>query len=137
MTDEDIQKVYAIVIALAPPMSSLSPIQVEVWIDLANGYVCRKRFKGDYYKAVALYALHLMLLDGAMKNASDSVESMGRRVSSFSLSGEFSQTFSDASRTSDAKDTLTQTPWGKMYRALLRKNGGSLGIITGLRGGCR
>lgn len=137
MTEEEIQKVYEILVALAPPMSSISPVQVKTWISLAEDYVCRKRFKAAYYKAVALYALHLMLLDGALKNASDSVETMGRRVTSFSLSGEFSQTFSDASRTSDPKDTLTQTPWGKMYRALLRKNGGSLGIITASRGGCR
>lgn len=136
MTEQETQEAYNILVALAPPMQNLNPEQVKVWIDLASDFVCKKKFKGKYLKAVALYALHLMVLDGAMKQSNESVESMGRRVTSFSLSGEFSQTFGDVSK-SNSSDILEQTPWGKMYRALLRKSGGGMGLLTGYRAGCR
>lgn len=137
MTQQDIDDVYEMLIGLAPPFAKVEPSQVKVWISFAEDFVCEKKLKTKFKKALALYTLHMMVLDGAFKDITDSVESMGRRVSSFSLSGEFSQTFSDATRTSEAGDVLTQTPWGKMYRALIRKSGGRMGLLTGLRGGCR
>ena len=135
MSEEELQEFYVILVSLAPPMQNINPTQIKVWIDLASDYVCKSKFKSRYHKAVALYALHLMVLDGAMKQGTESVESMTRRVTSFSLSGEFSQTFGDVSKTT-SNDVLEQTPWGKMYRALLRKSGGGMGLMTGLRRGC-
>ncbi|WP_236528161.1 DUF4054 domain-containing protein, partial [Escherichia coli] len=83
-------------------------------------FVSPSRFGDSYYKALALYTLHLMVLDGAMKQDGDSVESYSQRVSSFSLTGEFSQTFDRVSSDSTGKE-IRQTPWGKMYEILLKK----------------
>ena len=135
MDENEIEEVYAIVIAIAPPMVNVNPEQVKFWIGMAEDFVCKSKFNSRYKKAVALYALHLMTLDGAMKQSKDSVESMSRKVTSFSLSGEFSQTFGDVSKTT-SNDVLEQTPYGKMYRALLRRSGGGIGLMTGLRRGC-
>lgn len=122
---EQIQKI-------APPMKQIDPDLLTAWIELAEEFVCKKRFKDSYTKAVALYTLHLMTLDGAMKQEGESVESYSQRVASFSLSGEFSQTFDRVSADSSGKE-IRQTPWGKMYEALNRKRGGGFGLVTGLR----
>lgn len=131
MNNEILEQIYK----LAPPMQKIDPAIIDAWIELAVEFVCKKRFKDSYVKAVALYTLHLMTLDGAMKQESESVESYSRRVASFSLTGEFSQTFDRVSSDSSG-DQLLQTPWGKMYDALMRKRGGRFGIITGLRRRC-
>lgn len=60
---------------------------------MAKMFVCESKFGDQYDKALALYTLHLMTLEGALKTEKDSVESYTQRVASFSLSGEFSQTF--------------------------------------------
>lgn len=119
---------------LAPPMRQLDPELLTAWIELAQEFVCEKRFKDAYAKAVALYTLHLMTLDGAMKQEGESVDSYSRRVASFSLSGEFSQTFDRVSADASGKE-IRQTPWGKMYETLNRKKGGGFGLVSGLR--CR
>ena len=128
MTDDVIVQI----IKLAPPMKQVDPELLVAWIELAESFVCEKRFKTDYNKALALYTLHLMTLDGAMKQDGESVESYSRRVASFSLSGEFSQTFDRVSADSSGKE-IRQTPWGKMYEVLNRKKGGGFGLVSGLR----
>lgn len=123
------------IVKLAPPMQQVDPDLIVAWIELAKEFVCKKRFKNSYPKAVALYTLHLMTLDGAMKQEGESVESYSRRVASFTLTGEFSQTFDRISSDASGKQ-IRQTPWGKMYEVLNRKNGGGFGLVTGLRRRC-
>lgn len=118
---------------LAPPMKKVDPSLLSAWIDLAKEFVCVNRFGDSYNKAVALYTLHLMTLDGAMKQEGESVESYSRRVASFALSGEFSQTFDRVSSSHGDMRTIRQTPWGKMYDVLNRKKGGGFGLITGYK----
>lgn len=131
MNDDILNQIYK----LAPPMAKVNPEIIEAWIELAVEFVCKKRFKDSYVKAVALYTLHLMTLDGAMKQENESVESYSRRVASFSLTGEFSQTF-DRVSASNSGDQLMQTPWGKMYDTLSRRRGGRFSLMTGLRRRC-
>ena len=126
------QDVIDQIVKLAPPFAEVDPALLQAWIELAEEFVCKKRFKDSYTKAVALYTLHLMTLDGAMKQEGESVESYSQRVASFSLTGEFSQTFDRVSFDSSGKE-IRQTPWGKMYEALNRKRGGGFGLVTGLR----
>ncbi len=123
------------IVKLAPPMRQVDPDLIVAWIELAKEFVCKKRFKNSYPKAVALYTLHLMTLDGAMKQEGESVESYSRRVASFTLTGEFSQTFDRISSDTSGKQ-IRQTPWGKMYEVLNRKHGGGFGLVTGLRRRC-
>jgi hypothetical protein len=123
------------IVKLAPPMKQVDPDLIVAWIELAKEFVCKKRFKNSYPKAVALYTLHLMTLDGAMKQEGESVESYSRRVASFTLTGEFSQTFDRISSDTSGKQ-IRQTPWGKMYEVLNRKHGGGFGLVTGLRRRC-
>lgn len=123
------------IVKLAPPMQQVDPDLIVAWIELAKEFVCKKRFKNSYPKAVALYTLHLMTLDGAMKQEGESVESYSRRVASFTLTGEFSQTFDRISSDTSGKQ-IRQTPWGKMYEVLNRKHGGGFGLVTGLRRRC-
>ncbi|ECV1122721.1 DUF4054 domain-containing protein [Salmonella enterica subsp. enterica serovar 4,12:i:-] len=123
------------IVKLAPPMQQVDPDLIVAWIELAKEFVCKKRFKNSYQKAVALYTLHLMTLDGAMKQEGESVESYSRRVASFTLTGEFSQTFDRISSGTSGKQ-IRQTPWGKMYEVLNRKHGGGFGLVTGLRRRC-
>lgn len=123
------------IVKLAPPMQQVDPDLIVAWIELAKEFVCKKRFKNSYPKAVALYTLHLMTLDGAMKQECESVESYSRRVASFTLTGEFSQTFDRISSDTSGKQ-IRQTPWGKMYEVLNRKHGGGFGLVTGLRRRC-
>lgn len=126
------QDVIDQIVKLAPPFAEVDPALLQAWVELAEEFVCKKRFKDSYTKAVALYTLHLMTLDGAMKQEGESVESYSQRVASFSLTGEFSQTFDRVSSDSSGKE-IRQTPWGKMYEALNRKRGGGFGLVTGLR----
>lgn len=126
------QDVINQIVRLAPPFAEVDPALLQAWIELAEEFVCKKRFKDSYTKAVALYTLHIMTLDGAMKQEGESVESYSQRVASFSLTGEFSQTFDRVSSDSSGKE-IRQTPWGKMYEALNRKRGGGFGLVTGLR----
>lgn len=120
------------IIRLAPPMKEVDANLLAAWIELAGDFVCEKRFKDKYPRALALYALHLMTLDGAMKQEGESVDSYSRRVASFSLNGEFSQTFDRVSNDTSGK-SIRSTPWGKMYENLNRKNGGGFGLVSGLR----
>uniref|UniRef100_A0A6M5C991 Uncharacterized protein n=1 Tax=Vibrio phage Vc1 TaxID=1480731 RepID=A0A6M5C991_9CAUD len=53
---------------LAPAFKKVDPALLEAWIELAEDFVCRDRFGDKYNRAVALYTLHLMTLDGAMKS---------------------------------------------------------------------
>lgn len=120
--------------AIAPPMRGVNAGILAAWIDMAKEFVCANRFGSSYIRAVALYTLHLMTLDGAMKQENESVESYSRRIASFSLSGEFSQTFDRVS--ANHENQLMQTPWGKMYNILNKKKGGGFGLITGLHRRC-
>ena len=129
MNDEILEEITR----LAPPMKQVDPMLIEAWIELAREMVCAKRFKSSYNKALALYTLHLMTLDGAMKQEGDGVDSYSQRVSSFSLNGEFSQTFDRVSASDSSEKQIRQTPWGKMYETLNRKYGGGFGLISGLR----
>lgn len=126
------EKIIEQIVKLAPPMRDVSPALLHAWVELATDFVCERRFGDKYERALALYTLHLMTLDGAMKQEGESVDSYSRRLSSFSLSGEFSQSFDRVSNDSSGK-AIRQTPWGKMYEALNRKRGGGFGLVSGLR----
>lgn len=128
---EILEQIYKI----APAFKKVDPELIQAWIELAKDFVCEKHFKDKYYRAVALYTLHLMTLDGAMKQENESVESYSRRVASFSLTGEFSQTFSKVSDDTSG-NALRQTPWGKMYEVLNKKKGGGFGLTTALNRRC-
>lgn len=128
------ERVIEEIIKLAPPMREVSPALLASWVELASEFVCEGRFRDRYVKALALYTLHLMTLDGAMKQEGESVESYSQRTKSFSLSGEFSRTFERVSDDSSGKQ-IRQTPWGKMYEVLNRKCGGGFGLVSGLRRG--
>lgn len=121
---------------LAPAFRKVDPELLSAWVELAQDFVCKNHFGDKYDRAVALYTLHLMTLDGAMKQENETVESYSRRVASFSLNGEFTQTFAKVSD-DNSGNALRQTPWGKMYEILNKKNGGGFGLISGLRRGCR
>lgn len=121
---------------LAPAFRKVDPELLSAWVELAQDFVCKNHFGDKYDRAVALYTLHLMTLDGAMKQENETVESYSRRVASFSLNGEFTQTFAKVSD-DNSGNTLRQTPWGKMYEVLNKKKGGGFGLISGLRRGCR
>lgn len=121
---------------LAPAFRKVDPELLSAWVELAQDFVCKNHFGDKYDRAVALYTLHIMTLDGAMKQENETVESYSRRVASFSLNGEFTQTFAKVSD-DNSGNTLRQTPWGKMYEILNKKKGGGFGLISGLRRGCR
>ncbi|WGX77435.1 DUF4054 domain-containing protein (plasmid) [Paraclostridium bifermentans] len=84
---------------------------------LAEEFVCKSRFGDSIITAIALMTMHLMFLDGAMKQEGESLESYTQRVASFTLTGEFSQTFDRVSASSD--NEMLSTPWGKMYWRML------------------
>lgn len=130
--NEIVQQIYK----LAPAFKTLDPELLSAWIELAEEFVCKNHFKDSYAKGVALYTLHLMTLDGAMKQEGESIESYSQRVSSFALSGEFSQTFAKVSDDTSGK-AIRQTPWGKMFEVLNKKKGGGFGLTTGMRRYCR
>ena len=130
--NEIVQQIYK----LAPAFKTLDPELLSAWIELAEEFVCKNHFKDSYAKGVALYTLHLMTLDGAMKQEGESIESYSQRVSSFTLSGEFSQTFAKMSDDTSGK-AIRQTPWGKMFEVLNKKKGGGFGLTTGVRRYCR
>lgn len=130
--NEIVQQIYK----LAPAFKTLDPELLSAWIELAEEFVCKNHFNDSYAKGVALYTLHLMTLDGAMKQDVESVESYSQRVSSFALSGEFSQTFAKVSDDTSGK-AIRQTPWGKMFEVLNKKKGGGFGLTTGMRRYCR
>lgn len=121
---------------LAPPFRQIPDELIIAWISLAEMFVCEHRFKDKYPKALALYTLHLMTLDGAMRPESESVESYSRRMTEFSLSGEFSQKFESISKQNDSGKTIRSTPFGKMFEILNKKMGGGFGLITGKTRGC-
>lgn len=121
---------------LAPAFRKVDQELLSAWVELAEDFVCKKHFGDKYNRAVALYTLHLMTLDGAMKQENETIESYSRRVASFSLTGEFTQTFAKVSD-DNSGNALRQTPWGKMYEILNKKKGGGFGLISGLRRGCR
>lgn len=123
------------IIKLAPAFKKVDPSLLEAWIELAQDFVCKNRFGDKYDRAVALYTLHLMTLDGAMKQEKESIESYSQRVTAFSLTGEFSQSFGKVSDDSSGNQ-LRQTPFGKMYELLNKKKGGGFGLISGARRGC-
>lgn len=131
MTDAQI---YAFMRSLVPALNAVPDATLQVWVDLARLYVCQDKFGNDAGRAVGLYALHLMMADGAMKPESEGIKSYSRRVASHSLNGEFSITY-DSINGADSS-SLSSTPWGNMYKAILRKKGGGFGLITSGGRGC-
>lgn len=130
------EEIIAQIHKLAPAFKTVDPDLLGAWVELAKDFVCEKRFADKYYRAVALYTLHLMTLDGAMKQEGESVESYSQRIASFTLSGEFSQTFAKVSDDASGNE-LRQTPWGKMYEVLNKKKGGGFGLMVGLSRRCK
>lgn len=117
---------------LAPALKNVGDDTLIAWMMLAEEFVCSNKFGDSYPKALALYTMHLMFLDGAMKGENESLENYSRRLASYSLSGEFSMTYGSVTQNTDGR-MITQTPWGKMYDILNKKKGGGFGIISGLR----
>lgn len=124
--------ILAFMRSLVPALKAVDDEAINVWIDLARLYVCESKFGADKDKAVGLYALHLMIADGAFKGENVSMEAYSRRMASHSLSGEFSITYDTQSA---ASGDLSSSQFGRMYKALLRKKGGSFGLITSAGGG--
>lgn len=121
--------------SLAPALKGVDDVTIIAWLTLAEMFVCRNRFKADYPKALGLYAMHLMFLDGAMKKEGESIENYSRRLTSYTLSGEFSMSYGAATSNTDGRQ-ITQTPWGKMYDILNKKKGGGFGLLSGINRGC-
>lgn len=123
--------------SLAPALKTVDDTTLIAWMTLAEMFVCRNKFKADYPKALGLYTMHLMFLDGAMKKEGESLENYSRRLTSYSLSGEFSMSYGAATSNTDGR-AISQTPWGKMFDVLNKKKGGGFGLLSGVRGGgCR
>lgn len=123
--------------SLAPALKAVDDTTLIAWMTLAEMFVCRSKFKADYPKALALYTMHLMFLDGAMKKEGESLENYSRRLTSYSLSGEFSMSYGAVASNTDGR-AISQTPWGKMFDVLNKKKGGGFGLLSGIRGGgCR
>lgn len=128
MNDQVIEQVRK----LAPPTNGVNNDTLTAWIEMAKEFVCERKYGDKYTKALALYTLHLMTIDGALRTENDSIEEMSRRVKSFSISGEVSESYE---RVSESDGTfLGQTPWGKMLRVLNRKKGMGFALLTGARG---
>lgn len=117
--------------SLVPALRNVPDETLDVWLELAKLYICTSKFGDDAYKALALYTLHIAFLDGALKQ-NESLDDYGKKVASYSLSGEFSISYESTSQTQSA---LTATPWGRLYWNLLRKKGGGFGLITSASGG--
>ncbi|QBQ80857.1 hypothetical protein MM01_00022 [Escherichia phage vB_EcoS_MM01] len=126
------EQVIAFMRSLVPALSAVPDETIDVWVDLARLYVCESKFGIDSDRAVGLYALHLMLSDGAFKASGESLDSYGKRMASYSLSGEFSISYDTQSA---ASGDLSSSQFGRMYKALLRKKGGGFGLITSAGGG--
>lgn len=124
--------ILAFMRSLVPALKVVDDESINVWIDLARLYVCESKFGADKDKAVGLYALHLMLADGAFKGENEGLETYSRRMASYALSGEFSITYDNQSA---IQGDLSSSSWGRMYRALLRKKGGGFGLIASACGG--
>ena len=131
--DDNYTSAMTIMRTLAPALKSVADDTLKAWMMIAEEFVCSNRFGDSYPKALALYTMHLMFLDGAMKGESESLSSYSQRVSQFSLTGEFSTTYSTAEKSGKS---ITHTPWGMMYQNLNRKKGGGFGLISGIKGGC-
>lgn len=129
------EEIFEQIVKLAPPFSKVDPDLLTTWIELAQEFVSQKRFGKSYTKAVALYTLHLMTLDGAMKQENESISTYSYRIASYSMDGEFSQSF-DRVCESDSENDLLHTPWGKMYQKLRRMKGGGFALMTGARRRC-
>lgn len=114
--------------SLAPPLKEVPNELLYAWVVLAEEFVCKSRFGDSIVTAIALMTMHLMFLDGAMKQEGESLESYTQRVASFTLTGEFSQTFDRVSASSD--NEMLSTPWGKMYWRMLKMRGGGFGLLT-------
>lgn len=128
MNDQVIEQIRK----LAPPTNGVNNDTLTAWIEMAKEFVCERKYGDKYTKALALYTLHLMTIDGALRTENDSIEEMSRRVKSFSISGEVSESYE---RVSESDGTfLGQTPWGKMLRVLNRKKGMGFALLTGARG---
>lgn len=126
------EKVIAFMRSLVPALSVVPDETIDAWVDLARIYVCESKFGIDSDRALGLYTLHLMLSDGAFKAAGESLDSYGKRMASYSLSGEFSISYDTQSA---ASGDLSSSQFGRMYKALLRKKGGGFGLITSAGGG--
>jgi hypothetical protein len=127
------EQIYAIMRQYVPGLVNVPDAQLQPWVDMAKLFVCDGKFGDSYNTAVALYALHIMFADGAFKQTND-IADYSKQVASYSLSGEFSITYANASANSS---NLSTTPWGKLYSKLLRKKGGGFGLITSRHsGGC-
>lgn len=135
MNEEIIAQVIAQMRRLVPALKKVSDETLTAWVEMADMFVCRKTFKDNYVKALALYTLHLAFLDGALKGEEESLDSYSRRVASFALTGEFSQTFAEVTK-NNTDNPLLSTPWGKMFDTLNRRKRGRFALMTGARGGC-
>lgn len=136
MDNETLVAVVAQMRKLVPALNNVDDDTLYAWVEMADMFVCKKEFKDRYIKALALYTLHIAFADGALKGADEDLESYSRRVTSFTLTGEFSQTFGEINK-NQSGDTLLSTPWGKMFDKLRAMKKGRFALMTGLRGGCR
>lgn len=120
------EQALAFMKSLVPALKNIPDETLDVWLELAKPYICTSKFGDDAYKALSLYTLHIAFLDGALKQ-NESLDDYGKKVASYSLSGEFSISYESTSQT---QSSLTATPWGRLYWNLLRKKGGGFGLIT-------
>ncbi|QAX92043.1 hypothetical protein vBSsoS008_036 [Shigella phage vB_SsoS_008] len=99
MNQETLISVVEQVRKLVPALRKVPDETLYAWVEMAELFVCHKTFKDAYVKALALYALpYLAFLDVMIKGEDEDLESYSRRVTSFSLSGEFSQTFGEVTK---------------------------------------
>lgn len=120
---------------LAPALKNVDDQTLVVWITLADAFVCPDKFGDKYVTAMALYTMHLMFMDGAMKSEKESLGDYSRRVTSFTLSGEFSTSYGSVTA-NNSGNSIYDTPWGKMFAVLNKKKGGGFGLISAAGRGC-
>ncbi|ATI17094.1 hypothetical protein [Escherichia phage IMM-001] len=126
------EQALAFMRSLVPALRNVPDETLDAWLELAKLYICASKFGDDAYKALALYTLHIAFLDGALKQ-NGSLDDYGKKIASYSLSGEYSIRHESTSQT---QSSMTATPWGRLYWNLLRKKGGGFGFITSAGRGC-
>lgn len=108
---------------IAPEFAAVTDSVVSAYIDLASNFVCSGKYGESINLAIALMAAHIMASPGGYSN--DGSTSAGRITSR--KEGDLQITYGSVS---DSSDYLSGTTYGNLLKALLRKKGGGMALMT-------
>ena len=115
---------------IAPEFAAVNDDTVTAYLDLASNFVCSGKYGKSINLDIALMAAHIMASPGGYSN--DGSTSAGRITSR--KEGDLQITYGSVS---DSSDYLSGTTYGNLLKALLRKKGGGMALMTrGAIGGC-